>query len=76
MLVLSRKLGQAILIGDGENAATVTVVGIVGQNVRLGVEAHESVSVDRLEVRMAKQANVPPVPKDPPPAKGRKPHKR
>lgn len=47
MLVLSRKLGESIIIGDG---IRVTVVRIAGDKVRIGVEAPPDVRVDREEV--------------------------
>ncbi len=47
MLVLSRRIGEEIVIaGD----IRVTVVAINGQTVRLGVTAAPSISVDREEV--------------------------
>ena len=47
MLVLSRKEGEQIVIGDG---IVVTVVRINGDRIRLGVEAPPDVIVDRKEV--------------------------
>jgi carbon storage regulator len=47
MLVLSRKPAEAIVIND---TVRVTVVGIKGDRVRLGIEAPRTVSVDRAEV--------------------------
>jgi len=47
MLVLSRKATEAIVIND---TVRVTVVGIKGDRVRLGVEAPPEVTVDRGEV--------------------------
>jgi len=46
MLVLNRKVGERILIGAG---VVVKVVAIVGQNVRLGIEAAQSVPIWREE---------------------------
>jgi carbon storage regulator len=51
MLVLSRKAGEVLMIGD----VVVTVVKINRDTVRIGVTAPPSVPVDRLEVREAKQ---------------------
>ena len=48
MLVLSRRVGEEIVIGDG---IRVTVVAVQGDRVRLGVTAPNDVRVDRLEVR-------------------------
>ena len=48
MLVLSRKVGQRILIGD---SVTVTIVRIAGGGVRLGIEAPPEMSVIRQELK-------------------------
>ena len=48
MLVLTRKVNQAIVIG---NDVRVVVVAIEGDQVRLGIEAPRDVAVDRSEVR-------------------------
>jgi carbon storage regulator len=48
MLVLSRKVGERILIGD---QVTVTVVRITGGGVRIGIEAPEEMAVIREELR-------------------------
>lgn len=48
MLVLSRGRQQRIVIADGQ--IVLTVVAIDGDRVRLGIEAPESVRVDREEV--------------------------
>ena len=47
MLVLSRKIGERIRIGDN---VTLTVVRVQGDKVRLGVEAPSDVSIHREEV--------------------------
>src|SRR4051794_19946544 len=46
MLVLSRRLGESIVIDGG---ITVTVVGLHGDRVRLGIQAPRDVQVDRQE---------------------------
>lgn len=48
MLVLSRKVGERILIGD---QVTITVVRITGGGVRLGIEAPPEMAVVREELR-------------------------
>lgn len=48
MLVLSRKIGERIMIGD---AVTVTVVRISGGGVRLGIEAPADMAVVREELQ-------------------------
>lgn len=47
MLVLSRKKGETIIIGDG---IEITVVDVQGDNVRIGVQAPREVKVYRQEV--------------------------
>lgn len=53
MLVLTRKLGETLVIGDD---IRVTVVAIKGNQVSLGVEAPLTVRVDREEVHQRKKA--------------------
>ena len=52
MLVLSRKEGEKILIGDD---IEVVVVRIKGDKVRIGIVADEEVPVDRSEVGVRKE---------------------
>ena len=47
MLILTRRVGEAIIIGDD---VTVTVLGIRGTQVRLGIDAPNDVSVHRDEI--------------------------
>jgi carbon storage regulator len=47
MLVLSRNVGGTIIIG---NDVTVTVLGVKGKQVRLGIEAPKNVSIHREEI--------------------------
>jgi len=51
MLILSRRPGQKIMIGDD---VVVQVVDVQGDKVRLGVSAPSDVPVDREEIRKAK----------------------
>ena len=48
MLVLSRKVGERILIGDN---ISVTVVRITGGGVRIGIEAPSDMAVVRQELK-------------------------
>lgn len=48
MLVLSRKKGQRLYLGEG---IVLTVLGLRGGQVRLGIEAPEDVVILREEVR-------------------------
>ncbi len=47
MLVLTRKIGETVRIGD---QITITVLAVQGGQVRLGVSAPRSISVQREEV--------------------------
>lgn len=53
MLVLSRKVGERILLGD---KIRITVVRVSGGGVRLGIEAPSDVAVVREEVANAEVA--------------------
>lgn len=48
MLVLTRKHGETITIGNG---VTVTVLAVQGERVKIGVEAPAEVPVHRQEIR-------------------------
>ena len=54
MLVLSRKVGDVIYIGE---EVTIEVVEIRTDKVRLGIDAPKHVRVDRHEVRAARLAD-------------------
>ena len=47
MLILTRKLGEKINIGDD---ITVTLVGIKGTQVKLGIEAPKHIKIHRQEI--------------------------
>lgn len=47
MLVLTRKANQSIMIGDG---IQISVLAVMGEKVRIGIEAPRSVPVFRQEV--------------------------
>jgi carbon storage regulator CsrA len=67
MLVLSRKVGESIVIGEGAAAARVTVMSNWGGKIRLGVVTGDDVSVDREEVRQRKLTEGPRGPRRPDP---------
>ncbi|MFJ4056539.1 carbon storage regulator CsrA [Pseudomonas sp. NPDC089743] len=54
MLILTRRVGESIRINDD---ITVTVLGVNGMQVRLGVEAPEEVAVHRQEIYERIQAD-------------------
>lgn len=62
MLILSRRVGESIRIGDD---ITVVVIEIKGSQVRLGVEAPQGVAIDRQEIRARKEAGLHPAPTKP-----------
>lgn len=47
MLILTRRVGETLMIGD---EVTVTVLGIKGNQVRIGVNAPKDVTVHREEI--------------------------
>lgn len=50
MLVLTRRQGESIIIGNGVEAAKVKILAVNGSTVRVGVEAPRSTPVHREEV--------------------------
>ena len=47
MLILTRRVGEALMIGDD---VSITVLGVKGNQVRLGIEAPRSIAVHREEI--------------------------
>ena len=74
MLILTRRVAETVMIGD---EVTITVLGVKGNQVRIGINAPKSVSVHREEIyqrikreqgHTAKQGEVPtPIPNFTPP---------
>lgn len=57
MLILSRKIGEAIMVGDN---VKITLLSIKGEQIRLGIEAPIEVEVHREEIfkRIQKEKGV------------------
>ncbi|VVO21891.1 carbon storage regulator CsrA [Pseudomonas fluorescens] len=55
MLILTRKPGETIRINDD---ISITVLGVSGQQVRLGIEAPKEVTVHREEIYQRIQAEA------------------
>jgi len=55
MLILTRFPGEKLLIDKG---ITVTVLGVIGKQVRIGIDAPKNVAVLREEVHLRNLANA------------------
>lgn len=51
MLILTRRVGETLMIGDSVTVSvTVTVLGVKGNQVRIGITAPKDVAVHREEI--------------------------
>ena len=53
MLILTRKVGESIAIGDD---VTITVVSTKGGQVRIGIDAPKTVAISRTELTVESEA--------------------
>jgi len=58
MLILTRRIGETLMVGD---EVTITVLGVKGNQVRIGVNAPKDVAVHREEIyqRIQKEKSSP-----------------
>lgn len=63
MLVLARRVGESLKIGQFEDMlegpVTVTVLNVKGGHVKIGITAQRNISVDREEIREQKDNGTP-----------------
>lgn len=50
MLILTRRLDEKITIGEGDKVVFVTILGVKGNQVRLGIDAPKSIPIHREEI--------------------------
>jgi carbon storage regulator CsrA len=62
MLVLSRRTGEQLVIGEG---ITITILKVCGEQIRIGIEAPPAIQIRRGE--LPPRSHVPPVPRPPRP---------
>ena len=55
MLILTRRVGESIIIGDD---IVITVLGVKGNQVRIGIDAPKNVSVHREEIKHKIDAQI------------------
>jgi carbon storage regulator len=47
MLILSRRVGEKLIIGEN---VTVTILGVKGNQIRIGIDAPRDIQVNREEI--------------------------
>ena len=56
MLILTRRIGETLVIDDNTR---LTVLGVKGNQVRIGITAPKEVTVDREEIYLRKKLGMP-----------------
>lgn len=59
MLILTRRIGETVQIGEG---ISVLILGMQGNQVKIGIEAPEDVVILRRELLESRQDDSPPSP--------------
>lgn len=50
MLILTRRIGETLCIGNDDNKVDVMILGVNGNQVRIGINAPKHISVHREEI--------------------------
>jgi carbon storage regulator len=53
MLILTRRISEALVIGDKD--IVISILGIKGNQVRIGIAASKEIPIDREEIYLRKQ---------------------
>lgn len=53
-LIFSRRLNESTIIGEGDQAVTVTVLGVQNGQVKLSFSGPRNIAIDREEIRQRK----------------------
>lgn len=48
MLILTRRVGESLIIGN--KIATITILGLKGNQIRIGIHASKEISIHRKEI--------------------------
>jgi len=57
MLVLTRRVGEKIIIGRGEDQIVIRINEMIGNQIKIAIDAPKHISVDREEIYKSKLKN-------------------